>query len=119
VQATLPGGASLSDSTGTSYDTSVTGATVSTFGPPPVIDNGQPPAERLPLDKDGDGLYEDVRGDDDFNILDVQALFNNLEKPPVTENAQYFYFNPRPNPQSPNILDVQALFNILDTGTPS
>ena len=119
VQATLPAGASLNDTSDTLYDTGVTGTTLSTFGPPPVIDNGQPPAERLPLDNDGDGLYEDVRGDDDFNILDVQALFNNLEEPAVTGNAQYFYFNPRPDPQSPNILDVQSLFNILDTGTPS
>jgi len=119
VQADLPTGVSLNDSTGTSYDTSANGTTVSTFGPPPVIDNPKPPQERLPLDKDGDGLYEDVRGDDNFNILDVQALFNNLEEPPVTENAQYFYFNPRPDPESPNILDVQGLFNILDTGTPS
>jgi len=119
VQADLPTGVSLNDSTGTSYDTSANGTTVSTFGPPPVIDNPKPPQERLPLDKDGDGLYEDVRGDDNLNILDVQALFNNLEEPPVTENAQYFYFNPRPNPESPNILDVQGLFNILDTGTPS
>jgi hypothetical protein len=119
VQADLPIGVSLNDSTGTSYDTSANGTTVSTFGPPPVIDNPKPPQERLPLDKDGDGLYEDVRGDDNLNILDVQALFNNLEEPPVTENAQYFYFNPRPNPESPNILDVQGLFNILNTGTPS
>jgi hypothetical protein len=93
---------------GSATDTDTVVITVQRFtGPPPVTGEG------LPTDPDSDGLYEDVRGSGSFNILDVQALFNNLEKPPVTENARYFYFNPRPNPQSPSVLDVQALFNEL------
>jgi len=118
AQVDLPGNVSLTDASDRPYDTSVNGTTVFTFGPPPVIPEPGPPQNRLPLDRDGDGLYEDVRGDG-FKILDVQALFNNLEEPAVTENAEFFYFQPRQNPQSPKISDVQALFNILNTGTSS
>jgi len=65
-----------------------------------------------PRDLDGDGLYENVRGDGKFNILDVQALFTNLDNPTVQNNATQFNFTGE-NTDEVTILDVQALFSKL------
>lgn len=61
-------------------------------------------------DPNGDGLYEDVNGDGEFNILDVQALYANLDKVPVQDNAELFDFS---GDGQVNILDVQALYAML------
>jgi hypothetical protein len=66
-----------------------------------------------PRDVDGDGLFEDVRGDNEFNILDVQALFNNLNNPNLQNNAEAFKFQESSGSDDVTILDVQALFNEL------
>jgi hypothetical protein len=71
----------------------------------PVIVDGPP------TDPDGDGTYEDVRGTDSFSILDVQALFNNLDNPAVVNNAAAFNF--QTSFDTVSTLDVQALFNEL------
>jgi hypothetical protein len=65
----------------------------------------------LARDTTGDGLLNNVRGADGFNILDVQALFNGLRSPDVQNNIQLFNF--QDNDQEINILDVQGLFNRL------
>jgi hypothetical protein len=75
--------------------------------PPPTIVEG-PPA-----DLDGDGLYEDVRGNNDLTILDVQSLFNNLDNPDLQNNAEAFKFQENGASEEVTILDVQALFNEL------
>ena len=75
-------------------------------GLPPVV------GERPPQDPDGDGLYRDVNGDGNVNILDVQALFNGIDSDAVQENASRFNFSGR-SPDEVTILDVQALFNEL------
>jgi hypothetical protein len=63
-------------------------------------------------DTTGDGLLNDVRGDDDFNILDVQSLFNNLDSPALQDNAEFFKFQQSGRTEV-TILDVQQLFNQL------
>ncbi|WP_080510664.1 outer membrane protein assembly factor BamB family protein [Halorubrum kocurii] len=58
-------------------------------------------------DPDSDGLYEDVNGDGDYSIVDVQALFANLDSDAVQQNPEKFDFN---DDGSVTITDVQALF---------
>jgi hypothetical protein len=73
---------------------------------PPVV-NDTPPK-----DHDGDGLYEAVRGEDQVTILDVQALFNELESDAVQNHATAFNFSGGDETEV-TILDVQGLFNEL------
>jgi subtilisin family serine protease len=73
--------------------------------PPPLVDDP-------PRDLDGDGLYEDVRGDGDLSILDVQSLFNNLDSSDLQEYATLYSFS-GDDPGEVTILDVQGLFNEL------
>jgi hypothetical protein len=62
---------------------------------------------RPPTDVDGDGLYEDVNGDGSVNVIDVQALFANLDDPTIRNNVDAFDYN---GDGSVNVVDVQALF---------
>jgi len=75
--------------------------------PPPVF-RGTPP-----MDLDGDGLYEAVRGKDEFTILDIQTLFNNLENPDLQEYSEAYNFQGG-SPDEVTILDVQGQFNKLE-----
>ncbi|SFK75726.1 Abnormal spindle-like microcephaly-assoc'd, ASPM-SPD-2-Hydin [Halogranum rubrum] len=63
--------------------------------------------ENAPTDPDGDGRYEDVNGNGEFNIVDVQALFQNYESDGVQNYPEAFDFNGN---GEVNIVDVQALF---------
>jgi PKD repeat protein len=80
---------------------------------PNLYVNPQPPTvSRDPAkDPDDDGLYEDVRGTGHFTILDIQALFNNMNSPVVENNSGMFNFQAADDEVS--VLDVQALFNEL------
>lgn len=73
-----------------------------------------PPAlgefETPPQDLDGDGLYEDVNGDDEFDMGDAQALFANRNTEAVQNNAAAFDFN---GDEVVDVGDVQALFDQL------
>jgi len=73
--------------------------------PAPVV-NGSPPQ-----DLDGDGLYEAVRGSDEFTILDVQSLFTHLNSPAVTNSTWAYDFA---DTGDVSTLDVQALFDRLN-----
>jgi len=77
---------------------------VSDVVPPDVNDNGQ-----RAQDLDGDGLYEDVTGDGQLQINDVQALFYYRDSDAVQNNAQLFNFDGQ-EPASIDVSDVQALF---------
>ena len=74
---------------------------------PPVVDGGH-----SPRDLDGDGLFEDVNGDGEFTIADVQALFENLESDAVQQHADRFNFSETGDDRV-TIFDVQALFTRL------
>jgi PKD repeat protein len=72
--------------------------------PSPVI------GDNPPTDPDDDGLYEDINGDGEFDIVDVQALYANLESDVVQNNVDMFDFN---DDSEVNRNDVQALFATL------
>lgn len=110
ISAESPGTADISlsvetigDEAGSPYTVStVSNATLSaSAGPPPVV------GDQNPTDPDGDGVYEDINGDGEFDILDVQALFVNRDAATVTDNPQWYDFN---DDGDVNIVDVQALF---------
>jgi hypothetical protein len=68
----------------------------------------------LPTDTTGDGKLNDINGDGEFNIFDVQEFFINFETAPVQTAPALFNFDGS-DPESPeiNIFDVQSLFNDL------
>jgi len=109
VEADIPGHQPASD---TATVTAAGSATVDITMPPPAV----PPVagENPPLDLNGDGLYRDIYGDGEFDIFDVQALFDNLDSPAVQENPEVFDFTGDGGPVT--IFDVQALFE--DLGEP-
>lgn len=59
-------------------------------------------------DPDGDGKLEDINGDGESDVLDVQAFFENLDSEAAQNNPAAFDFN---GDGDVSILDVQALFN--------
>lgn len=71
-------------------------------GPPPVG-----PHQADPTDPDSDGQYEDVDGDGDVDVADVQTLYNAQGSSTVQSNTSAFDFN---NSGGISIGDVQALF---------
>lgn len=66
-----------------------------------------------PRDLDGDGIHEDVRGDGETNVFDVQALFSNLDNPEVQTHAELFDFQ-GDSPDAVTVFDVQALFDDIE-----
>jgi hypothetical protein len=71
---------------------------------PPVIGNNNP------TDTNGDGKLDDIDGNGELEIFDVQALFNNLGTDVIDNNAAKFNFDDQ---GGVNIFDVQSLFNSL------
>ena len=59
-------------------------------------------------DIDGDNLYEDVNGDGDFDVTDVEVLFQNYESDVVQNNIASFDYN---GDGAVDIIDVAFLFN--------
>jgi glucose/arabinose dehydrogenase len=66
-----------------------------------------------PTDPDGDGLYEDVNGDEAVNVGDAQTIFANADDPAVQDNVAAFDFN---DDGSVNVGDAQALFSLVTNG---
>ncbi|MFC6836476.1 malectin domain-containing carbohydrate-binding protein [Halomarina ordinaria] len=77
-------------------------------GPAPIGDFENPPG-----DLDGDGLYEDVNGNGEFTIVDVQALFANFDDDAVQDDPDAFDFSGN---GGVSIVDVQALFAEFQDG---
>jgi PKD repeat protein len=69
---------------------------------PPPVSGAQP------RDLDGDGLYEDVRGDGTVGILDTQALFDALVDGSAQEAPRAFGFSQVGPNDEVTILDVAA-----------
>jgi hypothetical protein len=109
--ATLSGDASLSTAGGGSYP-------VNSVQPTTIDIQVTPPTPTLPgfanpvTDIDGDGLYEDVNGDGNFTIADVQVFFQNRDSDVVQNNAELFNFDNN-DPPDVTIRDVQALFQLF------
>ena len=98
--------AEVSDTGDDAYDIEETaGATLTvTDGPPQIDSNFAGP----PQDETGDNLFEDVNGDGEVDMVDVQALFDNLDEDTLQDNAEFFDFSDTGGQVS--IFDVQALF---------
>lgn len=113
VNTTIPAGAISGDVTieVQLYDESRTevvatdrvNLTMSASGAPPdITGNGN-----APTDPDGDGVYEDVNGDGEVSIFDVQALYSNIDDSTVQNNPSQFDIN---GDGEVSIFDVQTLF---------
>jgi len=98
-------GVAVGDDDANSYTIdAVTNGTVRVIESPAIV--GDSPAQDL----DDDGVYEDVNGDGEFNIVDVNALFQNYNSQAVQDNLDLFDFN---GDGSVNIVDVNALFQMI------
>ncbi|MGB9956582.1 PKD domain-containing protein [Haloferax prahovense] len=70
-------------------------------GPPAIV------ADRLPTDVDNDGVYEDINGDGNVSVSDVQAMFANRDDDALRQQRGAFDFT---GDGDINIVDVQRLF---------
>lgn len=101
--------ATVSDPGDEAYDIEdIAGASLTVTDGPPRIDE----SFELPRDLTGDGLYEDIDGDGELTINDVQVLFEHINEDTVQENSEYYDFSDL-NSEEVNIFDVQALFKRL------
>lgn len=78
--------------------------------PPAVTDDSELPQEADGFE--GDGLFEDITGDGEFDIADVQFFFDNLDTVTVAAYAPFYNFSGT-NEANASIFDVQAQFNRL------
>jgi hypothetical protein len=64
------------------------------YGSGPFGDTDRPspvgPADAAPTDPDGDGVYEDVDGDGELTVADVQVLYAALDSAAVQEDPRRF-----------------------------
>jgi hypothetical protein len=96
----------LGNESGSSYVAEdVSGASLSVVQLPTV-----PGGEDTPGDADDDGVYEDVNGDGEVTVADVQALWDNRDDASITANAEFYDFN---GDGTFDIVDVQALFDLV------
>jgi len=83
---------------------------VGSFERPPTLPGQASP----PQDLNDDGLYEDVDGDGDFDVRDVQVLFENLDSTPVQSSPDAFSFA---GGSGVGFADVEALLEDLRAAT--
>ena len=76
---------------------------------PPQVDVG---FAGPPQDITDDGLYEDIRGDGELEIADVQALFENMDAEEIQAFSTYYNFAGTTD-ERVNVFDVQGLFTRL------
>jgi PKD repeat protein len=87
-------------------DTAAKTLTVRPDGPPAL-----PGQDNPPRDLDGDGRFEDVTGEGEFSVSDVQVFFEHYQSDVVQNNATFFNFA-EDDPPDVSIGDVQALFQL-------
>jgi hypothetical protein len=73
-------------------------------GPPSIVDGTKP------NDLDGDDVYEDLDGDGELSLRDVQVLFEYRNDPVVAGNPQYFDFD---GDGAVTLHDVRTLFAVV------
>jgi acyl-CoA hydrolase len=97
--------ASDDDTASTTVKIEVQGGAPPDFGgdPQPVV------GEALPHDLDDDGVYEDIDGDGEFSIGDVQDLLQHRDADAVRNHPELFAFD-GDNPSEVTREDVRALF---------
>jgi PKD repeat protein len=96
----------LGNESGSSYVAEdVSGASLSVVQLPTV-----PGGEDTPGDVDDDGVYEDVNGDGEVTVADVQALWDSRDDPSITANPEFYDFN---DDGVFDVVDVQALFDLV------
>jgi hypothetical protein len=78
------------------------------FAPEPIL-------ESRPKDLDCDGNYDDLDGDGELTIMDVQTLFDHRNDEQLESNAQLYDFADTGDDRI-SIFDVQALFAMLKDG---
>jgi outer membrane protein assembly factor BamB len=78
----------------------------------PSAETGPPAVrgERKPRDHDGDGLYEDVNGDCEVDIFDVQTFSTTRDEQVIQNNTGTYDFT---NDDQVTAADVQRLFDLL------
>lgn len=79
-----------------------------TPGPAPLPGHDSPPTQYP--DTPDDGLYDDLTGNHQLTITDVQLFFSHLNDEVVEESAEFYDFAGLDN-GSVSVFDVQALFN--------
>jgi hypothetical protein len=82
-----------------------------------IYGGGTPDAvvgDQQPTDPDGDGFYEDITGDGEFTIGDVQALLENRDADAVQDNAVLFNFSGTGSDEV-TLDDVRALYDELQS----
>ncbi len=100
-------GAVVSGAGGAAYSTSLGGASLTLAEGPPRVTGGS-----RPTDPDGDLLTEDVTGDREFSIFDVQSFFLNFQSDTVQNNPRPFDFDGSED-GTVTIFDLQSLFTSL------
>jgi hypothetical protein len=103
----------LGNESGQSYTVeSTTDASLEVLELPPVDPGGgDGPDPAVPTDPDDDGVFEDINGDGDFTVADVQLLFAERNSNTVTEYGTYYDIN---GDGTFDIVDVQALWTELN-----
>ena len=81
------------------------------FSPPAL-----PGFESPPQDLNRDGLFEDITGDGELTIFDVQALFDSLDATQVQNNPDWFDFAGTGDDRV-SVFDIQALYTQLTAET--
>ena len=99
-------GAVVIPTTGEPYTVAVEENAALSVELPPVV------GDRSPADLNDDGLFEDITGNGQLQIDDVQALFENRTADAVQEFAEFYNFSGL-DEEEVTIFDVQALFNRL------
>lgn len=100
--------ATIADDDGDEYMLDLSTATVTVteeLEAPDVTGDGNPAT-----DTTGDGLLNDVNGDGDFDIFDIQALFQHRNSEVVQNNTELFDFT---GDGDVDIFDAQELFNLF------
>lgn len=77
-------------------------------GGPPAL----PGIDTPPTDQDNDGKFEDLDGDGQSDIFDVQALYAHRNDPIVSDYYAVYDFD-RSQDGGLDILDIQGLFDLV------